>query len=280
MFNLTRYVNSSSHGPLNQPHRRKLAGCRLLAAFAICAGLVACADGTADETGGEFGSALPDPYPNTNTGTGTGANTSTHTGVNSGTSTGTNTATAAGTSNIIPTTCDETHGYAGCCGPDGNLYFWGGWGVKSHECNGSCGWSAIGDWYECDTDGEAEPSGVFAYECGLPNPIPVDCSTEPSTGTGSGSATGTGTGTGTGSGTTNIIPTNCEEAHGLTGCCGPDGHLYYWGTWGMQNVDCAGTCGWGDPEDWYKCNSTGGPDPSGVYPYECGLPNPVPSDCP
>ncbi len=87
-----------------------------------------------------------------------------------------------------------------------------------------------------------------------------------------------------GGSTGNIVPTSCDEAHGLTGCCGPDNAVYWW-EWGAlqgEPENCGDNpCGWDAENGFYSCGVEGfiGEDPSGVFPIDCGLPNPVPADC-
>jgi hypothetical protein len=102
-------------------------------------------------------------------------------------------------------------------------------------------------------------------------------------GTGGGSTGGNGGstgGSGGSGGTVNMIPTNCAQTHGVTGCCGPNNNNYYWACGQLNVITCpGGTCGWNATGGWYDCGFTG-VDPSGVNPRECGLPNPQPTQCP
>ena len=79
-----------------------------------------------------------------------------------------------------------------------------------------------------------------------------------------------------------FVPKTCEEAHGVEGCCAPDGK----GGWYSQN-DLFGvtafTCKAGEVCSWtpgqmlegiYDCvvGTTPKVDPKGKFPYLCGLP--------
>jgi hypothetical protein len=78
-----------------------------------------------------------------------------------------------------------------------------------------------------------------------------------------------------------VIPTSCDEAHGLVGCCA-DGDLFYFDEGALQGAvgDCAGTgCGWDAAGGFYDCGLVG-PDPSGTFPLACGGANPAPESCP
>ncbi|RYE94089.1 MAG: hypothetical protein EOO75_02890 [Myxococcales bacterium] len=79
-----------------------------------------------------------------------------------------------------PTTCDGTHGRAGCCSADGKTaYFWGDNGVFTVECEGTdvCTWRADGSFYSCDAAPVAtEPSGTFPLTCtGTLTPAQTGC---------------------------------------------------------------------------------------------------------
>ena len=80
-------------------------------------------------------------------------------------------------------------------------------------------------------------------------------------------------------------PTTCDEVHGEVGCCATELDAVFWfegGAVAGEIGGCGGNpCGWDPENNWYSCGGEGftGADPSGTYPLECGLPNPVPEDC-
>jgi hypothetical protein len=70
---------------------------------------------------------------------------------------------------IKPTTCEETHGSTGCCGPGNRAYFIGDDGqVKESVCTGGnvCGWREDKGWYGCTNGLDADPSGTYPLLCG------------------------------------------------------------------------------------------------------------------
>ncbi len=79
----------------------------------------------------------------------------------------------------------------------------------------------------------------------------------------------------------NEKPLGCDTAHGLSGCCGPDGKVYWFEDGALQVAICEdNSCGWDGDNGFYSCSSSFvGGDPSGTYPLTCGLPNPAPDDC-
>jgi hypothetical protein len=78
-------------------------------------------------------------------------------------------AAGSGVTGSIPATCDEAHGSPGCCGPDGNAYYFDGAKVVPENCAEqglACGWDAESEFYTC-LDAKAEdPSGTYPIACG------------------------------------------------------------------------------------------------------------------
>jgi hypothetical protein len=64
----------------------------------------------------------------------------------------------------------------GCCVGD-RLYYCAAGNLKSMDCSKSpsCGWQAAADYYDCSTDGEADPTGQHPRACAFDGgPPPVD----------------------------------------------------------------------------------------------------------
>ncbi len=59
--------------------------------------------------------------------------------------------------------------WLGCCEGNTLLYCEDG-ALSAQECSadGPCGWNDFGQFYDCDTKGEPEPSGTYPMECGGP----------------------------------------------------------------------------------------------------------------
>lgn len=79
-----------------------------------------------------------------------------------------------GTTNIIPTTCPQSHGLVGCCGSDNALYYWECAKLNKLPCPTGCGWNAAAGYYDCGFTG-ADPSGTNPKACGGTNPQPTQC---------------------------------------------------------------------------------------------------------
>lgn len=87
---------------------------------------------------------------------------------------------------------------------------------------------------------------------------------------------------GSGGGGGQVPPVTCEEAHGIQGCCAPDGKSGWFsqgGAFGVQGFACAAgeVCSWtlgSTLEGIYDCapGTTPVVDPKGKFPYLCGLP--------
>lgn len=72
----------------------------------------------------------------------------------------------------VPKTCDAAHGEVGCCGPDGNAYYYDG-EIQVENCADDgkvCGWAEGMEegsgFYTCVDKTAADPSGVFPLACG------------------------------------------------------------------------------------------------------------------
>lgn len=140
----------------------------LLGAALLPLALVACGsdDSPAPQaTGGSAGSAA---------GTG-GSNSDGGTKGDAGSSGDAGSAGSAGSAGgqsgdgIVPTTCDEAHGGPGCCGPDGNAYYFesGSLGVEKCADQGLvCGWDADSGFYACVSAKAEDPDGKYPIACG------------------------------------------------------------------------------------------------------------------
>ncbi len=76
-------------------------------------------------------------------------------------------------------------------------------------------------------------------------------------------------------------PKNCDEAHGLPGCC-HNGDVFWFEGGNLQGgVGSCGDedCGFDTTNGFYACGFSGA-DPSGTYPLDCFGTNPAPETCP
>lgn len=99
---------------------------------------------------------------------------------------------------IVPSTCEETHGSVGCCGPDNRAYYIDDDGsLAVSTCTGGkvCGWRADKQWYACVDAAVEDPSGEYPLVCGGA-PIAGACEAG---GSGSAGASGSGGAGGTSS---------------------------------------------------------------------------------
>ena len=165
--------------------------------------------------------------------------------------------------------CDGL-GYEGCC--DGNLLkYCENNQLKTINCgnNPQCGWKADAGFYDCSTNGAADPSGQFPKNCGgdcVPACGGKECGTD-----------GCGGSCGNCSGNETCQAGQCvpqaDGCDGLTyeGCC--DGNtLKYCDNNQIATVDCTNNqkCGWHTQNKFYDCGTNGGVDPSGSFPKDCG----------
>ncbi len=159
----------------------------------------------------------------------------------------------------VPTTCAETDGVTGCCGPGGVNYFCASDGVtvSSATCPSGqvCTWSAANMDYECAAaPAQADPSGTYPMACVAGAPLDAGAPVDASSG---------GT------------PTTCAQANATIGCCGANGDNYYCAT-GSSTVKATAcgagkVCTWSASKGYYACatGTTSAADPSGVNPIAC-----------
>jgi agmatine deiminase len=140
--------------------------------------------------------------------------------------------------------------YEGCC--DGEvLYYCENNQLVTIDCTQgpSCGWQPSGPYYDCGTDGSADPSGQFPKACvwGDGGPPKTDAK-----------VTDSGPGCG---------------GIAYEGCC--DGEtLKYCDNGVLKTIDCSNnpSCGWLTGSNFYDCGTDGSADPSGTFPKQCGTP--------
>ena len=194
--------------------------------------------------------------------------------------------------------------WQGCC--DGNLLQY----CESNQlvqqmCNpGTCGWDGQNGYYNCGTSGGSDPSGQYPKDCDggcTPNCAGKECGSDGCGGS-CGSCTGNencmngqcvapcvpncigkecgsnGCGGVCGScppgetceaGICEPIPSECGDIT-FEGCC--DGDTLFWCENGqIHSYNCAaGSCGWDGEDGYYNCGTSGGSDPSGQHPKDCG----------
>jgi MYXO-CTERM domain-containing protein len=138
-----------------------------------------------------------------------------------------------------PEVCGKISSF-GCC--SGAVLKYCNKGVLKHtDCAGTpqCGWDAAKSYYNCNTPGGVDPSGVHPRSC--------DAVTD--------AAVGDGAGCGA------IPAQGCCDGETLRACEGG----------AIKALDCSGNlaCGWSPIVAGYQCGTTGGADPSGKLPKAC-----------
>ena len=159
--------------------------------------------------------------------------------------------------------------YEGCC--DGNiLKYCEGGSLKSSNCGNQpqCGWDSQNKFYNCGTNGGADPSGKYPKNCGtecVPSCAGKECGSDGCGGSCGNCPNGT-------SCTGGKCVEQVDECDGITyeGCC--EGNiLKYCEDGELVVVDCGGApkCGWKAAGKFYDCGTQGGSDPSGVFKKDC-----------
>ncbi len=158
--------------------------------------------------------------------------------------------------------------FEGCCA-GGTLKYCEGDNLVTGDCPdpATCGWDSNAGFYNCDTAGGADPSGVHPKEC--TGPCVPQCSGKTCGSDGCGGSCGTCSGGMVCSaGQCTAPPQGCGSIT-YEGCCTGD-KLKYCETSELKSLDCpAGTCGWSDAGGFYDCNTEGKADPTGANPLSC-----------
>jgi hypothetical protein len=157
----------------------------------------------------------------------------------------------------------------GCCA-SGAVFWCEAGQVRSLHCGEepSCGWSPVGQSYDCGTTGASDPDGVYARVCPGCEP---DCAGRACGSDGCGGSCGEcgdGEVCDESDGTCAADP--CQGI-GYEGCCA--GEVLTWCEEGeLLTVECAESpaCGWSDEVGYYDCGTSGDPEPSGALPLQCG----------
>ena len=161
--------------------------------------------------------------------------------------------------------------FEGCC--DGELLKYCENGqLQTLDCagNASCGWNAQANYYDCGTNGAADPSGQNPKDCGGGPCVPA-CAGKECGADGCGGECGQcGNNETCQNGQCVPAGAGCD---GLTyeGCC--DGQVLQWCENGkVETINCAQnpSCGWDAQANFYNCGTNGAGEPSGQFPLECG----------
>jgi len=191
--------------------------------------------------------------------------------------------------------------WEGCCDGDVIRYCEDG-EIKSADCaeDPSCGWNAAESYYDCGTDGAADPEGVFPLDCA--EVCEGSCEEKVCGDDGCGGDCGAcpegevctpegqcctpdcvekncgGDGCGGDCGACPpeeicedgaCVPGNCGDIT-WEGCCSA-GTIKFCDQGVLNQMSCAGDpeCGWNAAAGYYDCGTKGGADPDGVLPLDC-----------
>ena len=167
--------------------------------------------------------------------------------------------------------------YEGCC--DAATLTWCEEGeLLTIECapdDLECGWSAADGFYNCDTEGGADPAGTFPIECGGGGPsCTPDCGAAECGSDGCGGSCGTcpdgGACDDLSGQCQSVDPGPCQGVP-FEGCC--DSQTLTWcedDELFAQDCGVDGLfCGWSADDGFYLCGTDGEPDPSGAFPLSC-----------
>jgi len=158
--------------------------------------------------------------------------------------------------------------WEGCCQAGALLYCDQG-NLIQESCAGDpdCGWSSNEGYYNCGTEGGADPADVFPMDC-MVYCVP-DCAEKECGGDGCDGSCGECTGTEV-CVDASCIPDPCDGID-FFGCC--DGEIL---RWCQDNEpfekDCTqmtGACGWSEKGGEYNCGTDGGEDPGGEHLRPC-----------
>ena len=170
--------------------------------------------------------------------------------------------------------------YTGCC--DGQTLQWCEEGVlKTINCGQKpqCGWEGASGFYNCGTDGKADPSGDNPLLCSGEEVCQPDCSGKKCGNDGCGGLCGMCTPGQSCVDHQCVAPTSECDGISYEGCC--DGQKLKWCEQGQLKVgDCGSEpeCGWDATQSYYNCGTAGEEDPSGQSPISCDA-EPEPVEC-
>ena len=143
-------------------------------------------------------------------------------------------------------------GKAGCCAGKGLLRYCAGGKVVNQPCQGGqlCGWSLVYGLYGCGKVGGADPAGLHAWACPVPDAGVDGASPDAASMADMGSCAG-------------LVYAGCCQGQMLRFCAGGK----------ALSLDCASTpkCGWNVSAGYYSCGTAGKADPKGQYPLACEL---------
>lgn len=170
--------------------------------------------------------------------------------------------------------------YTGCC--NGDTLQWCEQGVlKTINCgqNPKCGWDGAKGFYNCATNGQADPSGQYPLQCGGGATCQPDCAGKKCGNDGCGGLCGM---CAPGQSCVNYqCAAPATECDGITyqGCC--DGQTLKWCEQGqLKTGSCTDKpqCGWDADQSYYNCGTSGNEDPTGENPISCDA-EPVVPEC-
>jgi hypothetical protein len=169
----------------------------------------------------------------------------------------------------LPDDCNGVT-FEGCC--QGNSLVWCEDGkLTGGSCDEHplCGWVGEYGYYDCGTDGTADPAGTYPLSCPpgtcAPQCAGKDCGDNGCGGTCGACAEGMA-----------CLAGNCavlaDDCGGITweGCCAGS-TLKYCDAGQLVTADCEQmpSCGWSSDGNFYDCGTTGAADPAGTFVKNC-----------
>jgi len=147
--------------------------------------------------------------------------------------------------------------YQGCCSGQSLVYCAAPGILQAKACAPlQCGWNGTFGIYACGTTAGQDPSGKLPRSCpvadaGLPDAAPLDAAPDAPSSADAKPDAGCG-------------------SLGYVGCCAGQTLLFCSGGQVLSQA-CGGGCGWNAAKGLYDCGTSGGGDPTGIFPKSCAV---------